>query len=77
MVTDETWNQIIDLILHKCKNIKLARFQGMYGIDSYKAKFMKTFFGITPFHRHDWIVMYRCVISRNKIFIDYYAISIR
>ncbi len=80
-VTSQTWDQIMEYeadygVSSKCKvnDIKLARFQGMYGIDSYKAKFMGFFFGLKPYDRHDWTID-RCG-QEVKYIIDYYAIPV-
>merc|ERR1740136_311810 len=76
IVTDQTWKQILEYeALHwkECKEPKLARFQGMDGIYSIKAKINHYLFGHPwPYDRHDWSV------ERNdkevKYIIDYWAI---
>jgi len=75
MVTSGTWDAIMEyeeLHSSKCDSPKLARFNGMDGIYSLKAKFRRYLLRQPwPYDRHDWIVN-RCGEEVTYI-IDYYS----
>jgi cytochrome c heme-lyase len=74
-VTDNTWQCILEYEKLHAKSCPagptLARFQGMDGIYSAKAKIMMNLWGMKPFDRHDWYVN-RCG-KEVKYVIDYYS----
>lgn len=74
-VTTQSWNNVLEyeqLHSHECANPSLARFQGMDGIYSIKAKvFHALGWANLPFDRHDWTVD-RCG-KEVRYIIDYYA----
>jgi len=76
IVTDQTWEQILEfesLYWKTCKNPRLARFEGLDGYYSFKAKVNHYCFGVPwPYDRHDWWVD-RCG-KEIRYVIDYYAI---
>lgn len=75
IVTEETWRQILDYeALHwkTCKEPKLARFEGLDGCYTFKAKFNHHILGNPwPYDRHDWWVD-RCG-KEIRYIIDYHA----
>eukprot|EP00055_Hartaetosiga_balthica_P018596 m.134852 g.134852 ORF g.134852 m.134852 type:complete len:233 (+) comp9757_c0_seq1:79-777(+) len=76
MVTDNSWNAVMEyenMHERECDNITLARFEGKDGIYSPKARFMKFFYGLVPFDRHDWVVD-RCGKEVTYV-IDYYSVD--
>jgi cytochrome c heme-lyase len=77
MVTEESWKGVMQYeALHagSCAQPTLAKFQGMDGIYSAKARFSHLM-GWTPlpFDRHDWTVN-RCG-KEVRYIIDYYAVE--
>jgi len=76
VVTEQTWQQILEyeaLYWKKCKAPKLARFEGLDGIYSVKAKINHYILGNPwPYDRHDWWVD-RCG-EEIRYIIDYHAI---
>lgn len=76
IVVNSSWDGVMEFEnMHKtaCSEPTLARFEGMDGIYSPKARVMKTLFGMIPFDRHDWTVD-RCG-KEIRYIIDYYAIG--
>jgi len=75
MVTSSTWDAIMEYEeLHStsCESPKLARFHGMDGIYSVKAKLRHYLLRQPwPYDRHDWVVN-RCG-EEVRYIIDYYA----
>lgn len=76
MVTDMSWECVMEYErLHpECPNPTLGRFYGMYGILSWKSKWLKWRTGIEPFDRHDWVVD-RCG-KEVRYIIDYYSVEV-
>lgn len=76
IVTEETWRQILEyeaLYWKDCKDPKLARFEGLDGFYSIKAKINHYLLGHPwPYDRHDWWVD-RCG-KEIRYIIDYHAI---
>jgi cytochrome c heme-lyase len=73
-VVDETWTKVMEYeSLHsdECKQPTLDKFEGKYGILSFKSRIVKLLYGIEPFDRHDWVVD-RCGKKVTYI-IDYYS----
>eukprot|EP00054_Salpingoeca_dolichothecata_P000934 m.17948 g.17948 ORF g.17948 m.17948 type:complete len:224 (-) comp11550_c0_seq1:239-910(-) len=74
LVTSQSWANILeyeDLHYRQCTNPVLARFQGMDGIYSPKARFFNLLGVNLPFDRHDWVVN-RCG-KEVRYIIDYYS----
>ena len=76
-VTENTWSCIMEYeeaYQHSCPQPTLARFYGMDGIYSIKARFFHRIMGAPlPFDRHDWIID-RCG-RQVRYIIDYYSIE--
>ncbi|MES1922018.1 hypothetical protein MHBO_003536 [Bonamia ostreae] len=71
-VTNATWTEIMEYEkLHRCENVRLARFRGLDGKYSPKARFLHLFGCPLPFDRHDWTVD-RCG-KEVRYVIDYYS----
>jgi len=77
LVTSSTWDAIMEyeeLHSSSCEFPKLARFSGMDGIYSVKAKFRHYLLRQPwPYDRHDWVVN-RCG-EEVRYVIDYYSYS--
>ena len=78
-VTDNTWQCILEYEQHHSRACPqgptLARFYGMDGVYSGKAKFVNGVLGgPLPFDRHDWIVD-RCG-KEVRYIIDYYSVEV-
>ena len=78
-VTDNTWQCILEYEQHHTaacpEGPSLARFYGMDGIYSAKARFVNGVLGgPLPFDRHDWIVD-RCG-KEVRYVIDYYSVEV-
>ena len=78
-VTDNTWQCILEYEQHHAaacpQGPTLARFYGMDGVYSAKAKFVNGVLGgPLPFDRHDWIVD-RCG-KEVRYVIDYYSVEV-
>jgi cytochrome c heme-lyase len=75
-VTDQTWDAIMEYEkLHhaECPGPRLARFAGMFGHHTIKARLAHLFGFDYPYDRHDWVVD-RCG-TEHRYIIDYYSLD--
>lgn len=77
LVTNQTWEAVkeYERTIHpECADdLRLVRFTGMWGQDSFKGWLTKRLFGYEPYDRHDWTID-RCG-EEVRYVIDYYMVE--